>query len=229
FEVIYVNDACPDNSLRELRLLAQEFLNVKIVTLKRNVGQLKAVMVGLTQSVGDYVVIMDADLQDPPEAITDLYAKCQEGYDTVFAGRRGLYQSLPRIVTSVLYKFTMHILTGVPRDAGMYMLINQKVLREILRLSVTRPFIIGQIGLSKASNTSIPVRRNSRDHGESSYSTMMRFRMGMSRVGYALAFRLGLSQMLYREYISSFNFLKNNVDTENSYSLLTEDVYAIKK
>lgn len=104
YEILFVNDACPAESLMALRGLAEGDAAVRVVPLERNVGQHRAVLIGLAQTRGRHVVVMDADLQDPPEAIPEMRRTLMRGYDAVFAGRRGRYESTGRLVTSRVFK-----------------------------------------------------------------------------------------------------------------------------
>lgn len=87
FEIIMVNDACPKNSWSEIQKVCQKNHHVVGIELARNFGQIRAITAGLDACDGDWVVVMDCDLQDRPEVIVDLYHKAQEGYDVVFARR----------------------------------------------------------------------------------------------------------------------------------------------
>ncbi|MCM1220385.1 MAG: glycosyltransferase family 2 protein [Lachnospiraceae bacterium] len=87
YEIILVNDSCPQNSWEEIEKICASDIHVKGIELSRNFGQMKAILAGLDHSTGDWVVVMDCDLQDSPEEILRLYEKAQEGYDVVFARR----------------------------------------------------------------------------------------------------------------------------------------------
>lgn len=100
FEIIMVNDACPQDSWDILKELAEEDCRVKAINLSRNFGQLKAVLAGLDYVQGDWIVVMDCDLQDQPEEIVKLYNKAQEGYDTVFGRRYERKDSLTKRLCS---------------------------------------------------------------------------------------------------------------------------------
>lgn len=88
YEIIFVNDACPQNSWEVIQTICTSDQHVKGIELSRNFGQMKAILAGLDYSSGDWVIVMDCDLQDRPEEIARLYAKAQEGYDVVFARRK---------------------------------------------------------------------------------------------------------------------------------------------
>lgn len=89
YEIILVNDACPYHSWDIIKTICEEDKNAIGMNMSRNFGQIKAITAGLDISKGEYVVVMDCDLQDRPESIIELYKKLQEGYDVVFARREG--------------------------------------------------------------------------------------------------------------------------------------------
>ena len=88
FEIILVNDCCPRGSWEEIVKVCSWDTRIIGIELSRNFGQIHAITAGLDHSSGDWVVVMDCDLQDRPEGIPELYRKAQEGYDVVFAQRR---------------------------------------------------------------------------------------------------------------------------------------------
>ena len=104
YEVLFVDDVCPEGSLDVLKELIQMDPHVGVLVLEENVGQHRAVMRGLSLARGKAMVVMDADLQDPPEAIPRLLSELQRGPAAVFAGRRGHYESWSRLLTSRLFK-----------------------------------------------------------------------------------------------------------------------------
>ena len=93
FEIILVDDCCPQNSWEEIKKLCEKDKRVVGMHMSRNFGQIKAITAGLDKSRGDWIVVMDCDLQDRPESIIELYNKAQEGYDVVFAKREGRVDS----------------------------------------------------------------------------------------------------------------------------------------
>lgn len=88
FEIILVNDNCPQNSWEVIEELCANDKRVKGIELSRNFGQMRAILAGLDYAVGEWIVVMDCDLQDRPEEIVRLYEKAMEGYDVVFARRK---------------------------------------------------------------------------------------------------------------------------------------------
>lgn len=105
FEIILVDDCCPQNSWEEIQKVCERDSRVVGIHLSRNFGQIRAITAGLDKSQGDWVVVMDCDLQDRPEAIPELYAKAQEGYDVVFARREGRKDSaITKFLSRCFYK-----------------------------------------------------------------------------------------------------------------------------
>ena len=103
FEIILVNDACPQNSWEVIEEICKEDSRVKGIELSRNFGQIMAITAGLDASKGDWVVVMDCDLQDRPEEIPNLYHKAQEGYDVVFARRAHRKDSFLKVLVSKIF------------------------------------------------------------------------------------------------------------------------------
>lgn len=101
FEIILVDDNCPQNSWEEIEKICAVDKRVVGLHMSRNFGQIRAITAGLDKCRGDWVVVMDCDLQDRPESIPELYKKAQEGYDVVFARREGRKDS---IITKFLSK-----------------------------------------------------------------------------------------------------------------------------
>lgn len=182
FEVIFVNDACPGGSLEVLEDLAREDWRVVVVSLERNVGQHRAVLEGLRRSRGRAVVVLDADLQDPPEAIDMLLERLSGEAAAVFAGRRGAYESAARLATSRIFKRLLHWLCGVPADAGMFVAMDRRMIEAVLTLGPSSPFVVAMIGCTGLPVDSIPVSRSTRPRGESAYSSFARIKSGCRAV-----------------------------------------------
>ena len=170
FEVLFVDDCCPEGSRAVLERLAAADLRVAVLVLDRNVGQHRAVLAGLACARGEWVVTMDGDLQDPPEAIPDLLRAARAGAPAVFAGRRGAYESPGRLATSRLFKRLLHRLCGVPVDAGLFVLLHRSLVSRLLELGGPRPFVVAMIGCTGVPSVSIPVSRIPRPSGASSYN-----------------------------------------------------------
>lgn len=189
FEIVFVNDACPEGSLAALAVLADADDRFRVVSLKRNVGQQQAILRGLAHARGGDVVVMDADLQDPPEAIPLLLDRLGEGCNAVFAGRRGRYESSLRLFTSRLFKRVLHLMLGVPTDAGAFVAMSRKMKECLLLMPSRGAHVAAMIGASGLPVDSIPVERARRLRGCSSYTAWARLRVGLRAVGWVLSRR----------------------------------------
>jgi glycosyltransferase involved in cell wall biosynthesis len=190
YELVFVDDACPEDSLAVLAELAQSDAHTVVLALERNVGQQRAVMAGLEYARGTCVVVMDADLQDPPEAIPALLGELQRGYAAVFAGRRGRYESPSRLLTSRVFKRLRSLLSRVPPDAGLFVALRRDLVERLLAFDAPQPFIVAMIGCTGLPLRSIPVERAVRPSGTSAYSTWQRLKLGCLTLGWTVVWRL---------------------------------------
>lgn len=192
FELIFVDDACPEDSLTVLEGVAAQDARLNLVFLADNLGQQGALLTGMNLSDGQAVAFMDADLQDPPETLPVLYRALQTGHEVVFAGRRGRYETGPRLFTSKLYKWMMHRLTGIPADAGIFLVMKKEMVKKLLALNVRHVHLVPMIGLVGNDFLSLPVERMKRSSGVSTYTSWMRLRTGFQAALWVLGWRLGL-------------------------------------
>lgn len=179
FEIIMVNDACPQNSWEVIEEICKEDRRVKGIEMARNFGQIKAITAGLDYSTGDWVVVMDCDLQDRPEEILNLYNKAQEGYDVVFARRANRKDSpLKVFVSKIFYKIYSFASDGNYDPAICNFSISRRVvidnyckMRELHRAFV---IYVKWLGFRQ---TAIDVEHNERYEGKSSYNMKKRMKM----------------------------------------------------
>lgn len=167
YEIIYVNDASPDGSKEILRELAAKEKCLTVITHSRNFGAQVAFTSGMYQADGDAVVIMDGDLQDPPELIPDLIRKWEEGYDVVYGIRSKRAEKRWR---NIGYKLFYKILTrlaafDIPPDAGEFSLMDRKVVDVILACKETNRLIRGLRAYAGFRQAGIPYARPPRFAG----------------------------------------------------------------
>jgi len=158
YEIIFVNDASPDESLIEIQKITKLDSNVLGINHRRNFGSQSAFLSGMKVSKGDAVVLLDGDLQDPPELIKDFYSKWKEGYEIVYGIRAKREVSIwLQIAYKTFYKIFNKVASfKVPLNAGDFSLIDRKSVKEILQfkefdifLRAIRAYIGGnQIGVS---------------------------------------------------------------------------------
>jgi glycosyltransferase involved in cell wall biosynthesis len=174
YELIFLDDACPEGSGAAIAELAARDPHVRGISILRNVGQQRAVWLGLSAARGTWAVVMDADLQDPPEAIPALLSAATPGVDAVLAAWSGRYEATGRLVTSRVFKILREKLTKYPRDAGMFLALRRPLVEEILRNDVPHPFLPSLVGLSGCRFVTVPVERAARSGGGSAYSSTAR-------------------------------------------------------
>jgi glycosyltransferase involved in cell wall biosynthesis len=193
FELILVDDACPAGSGRAAAALAAIEPRARVIALDENVGQHAAVLAGLARARGSWAVVMDADLQDPPEIVPRLVEAGREaGVPVVFAGRRGRYESRARLLTSRLYKRALALVAGVPADGGMFVALERPVTCQILAMDgPRRPSVVAMIGCAGVPMLSLPVERSPRPCGQSSYSSLGRLRLGWRAVAWVAWWKVG--------------------------------------
>ena len=135
FEIILVDDRSPDDAWSQLALLQADYSSVKGIRLSRNYGQHIAITAGLAQARGDYAIVMDCDLQDPPNMIPELFKKLQEGYDLVLARRVERSHSTFRLAAAKLYFILLSKLTGEEVDGsyGTFSILSRKVIDGFLQ------------------------------------------------------------------------------------------------
>ena len=179
FEIILVNDACPQNSWEVIEEICKEDKRVKGIELSRNFGQIMAITAGLDASKGDWVVVMDCDLQDRPEEIPNLYRKAQEGYDVVFARRAHRKDSFLKVLVSkIFYKIYSFASDGHYDPAICNFSISKRVvidnyckMREMHRAFV---IYVKWLGFKQTAND---LEHDQRFEGKSSYNMKKRFKM----------------------------------------------------
>ena len=180
WELILVNDGGTDSSLDTAKQLMSMHKEIRILNLTKNLGQHSAVLVGLNSAAAEWCMILDADLQDPPERLIDLWDTRLGNYDTVFFGRRGSYESIFRLLTGKIYRLLISIISPAPVDAGIFMLVSRPVIQRILKMPVSRPFIPVMVAFASKSMVSVPVKRDIRKIGKSSYTFRKRLKAAKS-------------------------------------------------
>ncbi|HAJ56593.1 MAG TPA: glycosyltransferase [Candidatus Omnitrophica bacterium] len=145
YEVIYVNDASTDESLGLMLSFHEKNDHVKIIDLSRNFGQQQAISAGLDSAGGDFVVIMDSDLQDCPEDIPIFFKKILEGYDVVYAVRQQRKESfLKRFCFRLFYRI-LNLLSHVhqPVDSGIFSMMRRCAVDELCKMTERNKYVAG--------------------------------------------------------------------------------------
>lgn len=173
YELIFVNDGSKDQSLLQLLKLSKQDSRVFYINFSRNFGHQIAVTAGLDACTGKAVVIIDGDLQDPPELIADLYKKHIEGYEVVYAKRaerkgEGVFK---KVTAKLFYRILKNITTiDIPLDTGDFRLIDHKVVDYLKQMPEQNKFLRGQIAWLGFNQTHVLFTRDERKFGKTGYS-----------------------------------------------------------
>ena len=171
--MIYVNDGSSDNTNEIIRSLHQTDPRVALVILSRNFGKEVALTAGLEHAIGDAVIIIDADLQDPPELIPELVQKWQHGFDVVYATRkRRLGETWLKKTTAALFYRLMHNISRVqlPRDTGDFRILSRRAVAAVTQFREHHRFMKGLFAWIGFRQTSISYDRDPRYEGETKWS-----------------------------------------------------------
>lgn len=179
-ELVFVNDGSTDNTISLVKELTSEDVEVRYVDLSRNFGHQIAVTAGLDLCIGDLVVIIDADLQDPPELIAEMVAKAQSGYDVVYARRiKRKGESFLKKATAKLFYRLLSSITSVdiPIDTGDFRIISRRVVEALKLMPEREKFLRGQIAWIGFDQTFVEYERDERVAGSTGYTwrKMLRF------------------------------------------------------
>jgi dolichol-phosphate mannosyltransferase len=181
WEVVFVNDGSKDKSLEQLKMLAASEPRFKVISFSRNFGHQMAITAGLDRAEGEAVVIMDADLQDPPEVVSEMIARWREGFDVVYGVRtkRAGETLFKRTSAAVFYRLLRSMLGGIsiPADAGDFRLIARPVVLAMRALRERHRFVRGMVAWVGFRQTAVYYARPARFAGETKYpiKKMVRF------------------------------------------------------
>lgn len=181
YEIILVNDACPQNSWEEIEKICAKDKHVVGLELSRNFGQMKATLAGLDYSTGNWVVVMDCDLQDRPEEIIRLYEKAQEGYDFVIASRKSRQDSRLKVLLSEAFYKVYSFATEVKYDPTLcnFSISKREVIDQYCQMrELHRAFTMYLLWMGFRW-TKIEVEHQERFEGASGYNFKKRMRLAI--------------------------------------------------
>lgn len=182
WELILVIDACPEGSEEALQECLSRYPAVGGLYLPENQGQNRAVLWGLTRARGRRIAVLDADLQDPPEALPRMLAAMDEaGAELLFARRGGQWTSCGRGWTSRVFKAILRARSGgrLPVDAGLFLVCNRRVADFLLDSPFVDPYLMSRLARFRGKVAAFRVVRSPRLHGTSAYSSGMRLQLAL--------------------------------------------------
>jgi dolichol-phosphate mannosyltransferase len=182
FEIIFSMDPSPDRTEAVILEAREADSRVKLLKFSRRFGQPMATLAGMQYSQGDAVIVMDVDLQDPPELITEMLARWREGFDVVYAQRKHRKGEtlIKRLVSYVGYKIINKISdVEIPPNTGDFRLMSRRAADEVLRLKEGHGFLRGLVALVGFRQTAVVFDRPARFSGKGNYNRFL----GSLRIG----------------------------------------------
>lgn len=183
YEIVFINDGSIDNSYKLLKVIGRRDKKVKILSFSRNFGHMSAINAGLEHCGGERVVVMDADMQDPPFVIEKMYKKSLEGFDVVYGVKKKRKESFIRVyMMKVFYRLLSKISNvKIPLDAGTFSLITRKVVNHINELPERNKYYSGLRAWAGYNQTGVTYERAKRYKGkEASYARL--FKLAMDQI-----------------------------------------------
>ncbi len=216
FEIIFVNDSSPDNAWDAILMLIKEDNRIKAINLSRNFGQHYAIAAGLQHCSGQWIVVMDCDLQDRPEEILNLYERTKKGYDIVLAQRSVRIDNFfKRTFSKIFYKI-LGYLTDTKQDSSIanFGLYRNTVIKSVIEMGDRYRFFPAMIKWVGFLQTAIPIEHAKRTHGETSYSFKKLVNLAIDTIftfsdkPLRLTVKLGLLMVMISFFFTIYNFYR---------------------
>ena len=204
-EIIFIDDGSQDSSYRQLIELAQHDSTLKVIKFSRNFGHQIAISAGMENAKGDAVVIIDADLQDPPEVIHQFIAKWKEGFDVVFGVRitREGESRLKLWTAAMFYRILRFIAQiDIPVDTGDFRLMSRRALKHVIALPERDRFVRGLVSWIGFKQCGVSYSREKRNAGETKYPYRKMLRFALD--GITSFSNLPLKLASFLGYLTSF-------------------------
>jgi len=185
YEVIFVNDGSRDRTMELVQKECEKNRKLKVLSFSRNFGHQIAITAGMDHAQGDAVIVMDADLQDPPEVIKDLIAKYKEGYDVVYAVRskRKGETFFKKFTSKVFYRFLRYMCSiDIPVDTGDFRLISRKVCNVMKSLTERNRYVRGLVSWVGFKQAAVEYVREERFAGETKYPLRKMLKLSMDGI-----------------------------------------------
>jgi polyisoprenyl-phosphate glycosyltransferase len=231
YEIILVEDGSPDASWEKIMEVCSQYPKVKGLKLSRNFGQHYAITAGLENSNGEWVVVMDCDLQDVPDEIQNLYAKAIEGYDLVFAQRQERKDKFLKRMSSAIFYRIFNYMTDLRQDntIGNFGIYNRKVINAILKMQDHIRFFPTMSNWVGFKRTYLPVMHSKRMEGKTTYTWSKLFELAFNNMiafsdkPLRLSIRVGIAMSLFSIAIGFFylyKYYKHQIDVPGYASLI---------
>ena len=240
YELIFVNDGSKDNTLNLLEEIAKNNNKVKIISFSRNFGHQAAVTAGLKYATGDAIVIIDADLQDPPEKIPEMLKLWEQGYEVIYAKRKSRKgESAFKLLTAKMFYNTLDALSDVeiPKDTGDFRLVDRKVVNTINEMPEHNKFLRGLFSWVGYKQIPFEYERQERFAGKTKYPLKKMLKLAsdgiisfstkpLKLVGYVGIVSILLSLIILIYSLVSFAFNLNNLTAGWTSIMVTVTFFA---
>ena len=231
YEIIFCLDPSNDGTEKKIKKRIELDKNIKLIKLSRRFGQSSSILAGIENCLGDYSVIIDVDLQDPPELIYQMYHKAKEGYDCVYAKRtKKVGENFLRLLIINIYYFIINKLSEVPipKNVGEYRLISRRMIEYIKIHGSYNFYLRGVTSLIGFKSAKIKLIRKSREVGVSKY-LIGSFKDATNGVlnFTSLAKSLTLLLVFINTFVSLSFFLFNKISYFNLYICLSFSIILI--
>ena len=185
YEIIYVNDGSRDGTMKQLRKIAGEHVDVHVVSFSRNFGHQLAVTAGMDRAKGDALIIIDADLQDPPEVIARLVEAWEQGADIAYGKRlKREGETIFKKLTAFCYYRLLNAMSAypIPLDTGDFRLLDRKVADVFLKMREHNRFLRGMSGWMGFTSVPVEYVRHERQAGKTKYTLKKMLRLAFDGI-----------------------------------------------
>ena len=185
YEIIYVNDGSRDGTMKQLRKIAGEHADVHVVSFSRNFGHQLAVTAGMDRAKGDALIIIDADLQDPPEVIARLVEAWEQGADIAYGKRlKREGETIFKKLTAFCYYRLLNAMSAypIPLDTGDFRLLDRKVADVFLKMREHNRFLRGMSGWMGFTSVPVEYVRHERQAGKTKYTLKKMLRLAFDGI-----------------------------------------------
>lgn len=184
WEIVFIDDGSSDGTARKIEDIIIENSACRLIQFSRNFGHHVAVSAGLDHSTGDYVIIMDGDLQDRPEEIIVLYQKLSTGYDVVYGWRKEKQFNFFKKVSSSLFVRVMQFLLNkeIEINTSIFRIMTRSVVDQVCRLKEKQRYVLGLIGWVGFKHTFIEVKHGKRKKGYTKYSLLKQLQLALNAI-----------------------------------------------
>lgn len=185
YEIIYVNDGSRDGTMKQLRTIAKEHKEVRVISFSRNFGHQLAVTAGMDKARGDALIIIDADLQDPPEVIAELVKAWENGADIAYGKRlKREGETAFKKLTAFCYYRLLNAMSAypIPLDTGDFRLLDKKVADVFLKMREHNRFLRGMSGWMGFDAVPVEYVRHERQAGKTKYTLKKMLRLAFDGI-----------------------------------------------